>query len=156
MVKGAVKTLLHDRRTMAIVASAACGADILALEAARELGLRTRIVLPFERTRFRRTSVIDRGGEWGPRFDAIIDDADARQDLIVLMPANGNDDMAYAAATARIIDETVVLGRAYGAVPIALAIWDEKPRATVDATKEFVDQVARAGIELCSIPTCTT
>lgn len=67
-----------------LVCSAACGADLLALDAAGELGIRRRIVLPFPREQFRASSVVDRGGEWGAPFDAILDAVTARGDVFGL------------------------------------------------------------------------
>src|SRR6267378_3813558 len=59
---------LDKVHAVALVCSAACGADLVALEQAERLGLRRRIVLPFRRERFRSTSVTDRPGDWGPLF----------------------------------------------------------------------------------------
>jgi len=54
-------------------ASAACGADILFLEALAELGSTSRIVLPYNRDEFVRNSVdIVPGGDWSARFDRVI------------------------------------------------------------------------------------
>ena len=47
-----------------LVCSAACGADLIALQAAGRVSLRRRIVLPFEPSRFRDSSVVDRPGDW--------------------------------------------------------------------------------------------
>ena len=71
-VRKRIHDLLKDSDAKALVCSAACGANLIALEAAGELGIRRRIVLPFEPARFRETSVIDRPGDWGPAFDRII------------------------------------------------------------------------------------
>jgi len=68
-VEAELRLVLRDRAVTTVVSSAACGADILVLEAAAELTIRTRIVLPFSRERFRHTSVVDRGLEWGARFE---------------------------------------------------------------------------------------
>lgn len=56
-----------------LVCSAACGADLLAIEVALHLGLRdVTVVLPFPPEEFRRVSVIDRPGPWGALFDALL------------------------------------------------------------------------------------
>jgi hypothetical protein len=52
-----------------LVCSGACGADLVALEAAEQLGMRRRVVLPFVPDRFRKSSVVDRPGDWGRVFD---------------------------------------------------------------------------------------
>jgi hypothetical protein len=61
-VRRRLADLLAKERAVALVCSAACGADLVALEEAERLGLRRRIVLPFPPERFRKTSVTDRPG----------------------------------------------------------------------------------------------
>lgn len=133
-----------------MVASAACGADIVALEAALGLGLRTRVVLPFAPERFRTTSVVDRGKTWGPRFDKLVAAADARGDLVVLESDAGDDDQAYAEVVRRILQEAKSLAVAD---PLAIVIWDRVPRAFSDASKYFRDLAAGAGLKVVEIPT---
>jgi class 3 adenylate cyclase/tetratricopeptide (TPR) repeat protein len=50
-------------------AQAACGADILFLEAMEDAGWQTQIVLPFARDQFIATSVSFAGGSWTARFE---------------------------------------------------------------------------------------
>ena len=64
-------------RPLAAYGSAACGADLLCLEIARELGAETHIVLPFPPPAFRRTSVDFAGGDWGERFERALALADS-------------------------------------------------------------------------------
>jgi hypothetical protein len=151
--KSAVKRLLASSGVRVVVASAACGADLLALEAAAGLGIRTRILLPFERERFRATSVVDRGEDWGELYDSLLDQAEARGDVIVLEDEKGDDDAAYARATRRIIEEALGLARESGSATLAIAIWDEIPRAHGDATKDFVERATAAGMSVTSIRT---
>lgn len=72
-VEAGVRTAVMERltviRPVAVYGSAACGADLLCLEAARELGCETHIVLPFPAAEFRRTSVDFARGNWGERFE---------------------------------------------------------------------------------------
>jgi hypothetical protein len=51
---------------------------------------RRRVILPFERRRFRETSVTDRPGDWGPLYDQVIGSGG---DLVILR--NEPDDEAY-------------------------------------------------------------
>src|SRR3954469_3337063 len=89
---------LVAEQAAALVCSAACGADLIALEEAERLGLRRRIILPFPPDRFRETSVIDRPGDWGRVFDRLIQAAAEAGDLVVLSAYGGNEEAAYAAA----------------------------------------------------------
>ena len=84
LVRQRVGDLLRQEGARALVCSAACGADLIALEEAGRLGMRRRVVLPFAPAQFRNTSVIDRPGHWGPLFDRVIEDVRSAGDLVVL------------------------------------------------------------------------
>ncbi|MFO1406223.1 MAG: tetratricopeptide repeat-containing protein [Steroidobacteraceae bacterium] len=71
-----VRRLLRERfsalRPLAVYGSAACGADILGLEVAHELGAEIHVVLPFPPSEFREASVEIVAGDWGERFDRLL------------------------------------------------------------------------------------
>lgn len=71
----AIRAAVETRRPLAAYGSAACGADILCLEAVRQAGGEIHIVLPFPARDFRRTSVEPGAGDWGERFDRLLDAA---------------------------------------------------------------------------------
>ena len=106
LVRERLHSFLQDRRAAALVCSAACGADLVALEAAGVLGLRRRVVLPFSPGRFRETSVVDRPENWGPLYDRVIEAVTRAGDLVLLEDA-GEGGAAYAAANERILDEAL-------------------------------------------------
>ena len=139
-----------------LVCSAACGADLVALEQAKQLGLRRRIVLPFAPERFRETSVVDRPGGWGPVYDQHVAATAAAGDLLVLDAATGGD-AAYAAANEAIVREAQALARtAQPGRPhslIAILVWEGAPRPGSDATARFRDLTRRAGFEQQSVST---
>src|SRR5689334_16384562 len=81
LVRRRLAELFRVERATALVCSAACGADLVALEEAERLGIRRRIVLPFPPERFRETSVVDRPGDWGSAFDRLVAAARAAGDL---------------------------------------------------------------------------
>ena len=87
----AVRALLQQHNATAVVCSAACGADLIGLAEAGKLGLRRRIVLPFGREKFRETSVVDRPGEWGKLYDTVLDEVEAKGDLIVIEVVKAGD-----------------------------------------------------------------
>jgi hypothetical protein len=140
MVREQIRDLLSASDAAALVCSAACGADLLALEAAEELGLRARIVLPFSVDLFRTTSVTDRGGDWGLRYDRQIQRARPRGDILVLPPV-APDQEAYARANTTILDQALQL--AHGTEVIAAVVWEGQPRGPDDLTAAFAD-AARA------------
>ena len=147
---------LCEMHAVALVCSAACGADLVALEQAKQLGLRRRVVLPFAPERFRETSVVDRPGNWGSLYDQQIAATAAAGDLLVLDIATGGD-AAYAAANETIVREAQALART--AHPdrahrlIAILVWEGAPRPGSDATARFRDLARRAGFEEQSIST---
>lgn len=71
-VKQHLHRLFQTEGFTMLICAAACGADLLALEVAGELGISTHIILPFAPELFRLTSVVDRPGDWGPRYDQLI------------------------------------------------------------------------------------
>ena len=111
-VRTRVRAVLQEKGATALVSSAACGADLIALSEAGQLGLRRRVILPTERRRFRETSVTDRPGEWGALYDQILDAVEAAGDLVVLQ--NRPDDDAYSAANCAILDEALALAKKHG------------------------------------------
>ncbi|HEV7266138.1 MAG TPA: hypothetical protein VGN83_14640 [Falsiroseomonas sp.] len=137
-----------------LVCSAACGADLLALEEAERLGLRHRVVLPFAPERFRETSVVDRPGDWGPAFDRLVAAADTAGDLVVLECGDG--EAAYAAANEAIVREAQALAARAGDAPrrlVAVVVWEGAARDGSDATQGFRELAAEAGFEQRSVPT---
>lgn len=158
-VQQRLRDLFVAQQAGALVCSAACGADLLALETAGSLGLRCRVVLPFERRRFCDTSVTDRPGDWGPLFDRMIDAAAARSDLLVLEAA-GDGDAAYAAATDAILAEALRLAGANGGAGsapaeeiLAVVVWDGKSRGENDLTVRFAAGARARGITVEEIRT---
>jgi hypothetical protein len=153
-VRARIREFLAERKARIMVCSGACGADLLALESAGELGLRRRVVLPFAPERFRATSVVDRPGAWGDLYDEVIRSVRAAGDLVVL-DTNASDDESYAAAARAILDEAQALAGA-GASPrpiAAVVVWDGRSRGSGDLTLGFADEARRRGIPLFEILT---
>jgi len=73
----AIRKRFETLRPLAVYGSAACGSDILCLEAMRELGGETHIVLPFPADEFHRVSVDFAAGGWGERFERALAAADS-------------------------------------------------------------------------------
>jgi hypothetical protein len=148
--------LFRRETAVALVCSAACGADILALEEAQRQRIRFRIVLPFERPRFRSKSVTDRGEEWGPRFDHLADLASESDDLLVLDEAQQDDDLLFEAANSRIRQEAATLARTLSDPPhrlVAVAVWEGRRRPGNDLTWGFLRAAETEGFEARSVLT---
>lgn len=152
-VRRRISELLAAEGTDTLVCSAACGADLIALEEAELLGLRRRVVLPFAPERFRNTSVVDRPGDWGPAFDRLVAAARSEGNLVVIEVGDG--DAAYVAANCVIVREAQALARA-GTTPrrlVAVMAWEGEPRGEGDATENFRQLTVMAGFKQCSVPT---
>ena len=140
-----IREAMADAGAEALVASAACGSDLLALEAAGELGIRRRVVLPFDASTFRQTSVIDRPGDWGPRFDRVIADVQRAGDLVLLgLPES--EQSAYEATNRAILSEAEALASPAPARDrVALIVWDGGSRGAGDLTEQFLNEARARG-----------
>jgi hypothetical protein len=138
--------MLISKGSIALISSAACGADLLALEEAGLLGIRRKIVLPFSRAKFRSTSVVDRPGNWGPLYDKVVEEVEVQGDLIVLEP--GLEDGAYVKTNHTIIEKAIALGHDLKYAVAAVRVWEGKSRGTGDLTEEFGLYAKKRGITL--------
>jgi hypothetical protein len=168
-VRQRIRTLLAGRDVTTLVCAAACGADLLALDAAGDLGLRRRVVLPCPPGRFRETSVTDRPGLWGELFDRIIAAVDAVGDLVVLHISE-HPEAAYATTNRAILDQAQAIARRCENLPsdqpgrtgqcgpsgvpvVAVAVWDRASRGEGDMTEDFIREAAARGLQVVDVPT---
>jgi hypothetical protein len=151
LVRGRIRDKLLELRATALVSSAACGADLLALEEAGKLGLRRRVVLPFDRENFRSTSVTDRPGNWGALYDAVLDKVQGLGDLVILPPVP--KEKAYLETNHHIISEALVLSRTLQSPVVAVQVWEGKSRGKGDITEEFGHHAQMQGLRVYEIMT---
>ena len=148
-VKLAISKLLEKERVTLLICSAACGADLLALDAATRAGIRCRVILPFEPERFRQTSVVDRPGDWGKLFDRIITEVD-REGCLVILNGDTNLDSSYQLANEVIIQEAVA---ASNTRPLAILVWEGRRRDEGDLTAQFRSLAIAVGMSDRTVPT---
>jgi hypothetical protein len=151
MVRTRVRAMLEAQGAKAVVSSAACGADLIALTEAGLLGLRRRVVLPFERKRFRDTSVTDRPGDWGPVYDQVLDEVESAGDLVLMRKTT--DDEAYSAANRAILDAAASLANQLHDPVGAALVWDGNSRGDHDITEEFGIEAHRRGLPVVEVKT---
>jgi hypothetical protein len=145
-VKLQIRDFLQSHYARALVSAAACGADILALEAAGELGLRRRVVLPFDKATFRASSVVDRGGDWGERYDRIISEVEGQGDLVEF--AHDKDDgQTYFTGNLEILDQAQLLAQELKTGAAALVVWNGELRGVDDVTGHFKQEALARGME---------
>jgi hypothetical protein len=154
----ALHTLFRRRRATVLVSAAACGADLVALVAARSLGMRRRIVLPFSPAKFREESVIDRPGDWGELYDELIAEAKATGDLVVLNNRPKLAD-AFTATNERLIEEAFEMSgetanaRVRKSRLIATIVWEGRPRGEGDYTQGFAELAKTRGLSVREVLT---
>ena len=159
-VRERIYAFLVDSKATTLVCSAACGADLLALDAAGELNIPRHIVLPFEQDRFRTASVTDRPGEWGALFDRIIGEVQVAGNLVVLSDEGANDEI-FATTNEVILDEALTLarqaphdkGEQSARSVLAVVVWDGQPRGEGDLTVDFADEARARGLPVIEIAT---
>lgn len=158
VVRERIRRLLEERRPSRLVCSAACGTDLLALEEADALGIPYHIVLPFDVSRFRGTSVADRPGDWVGTYDRLIAEAQGAGELTALEDVDAGSGAAYAAANRAILDEALRTVRrdASGAHPrevLAVIVWDGRSRGEGDLTEGFAREAGAMGLDVVEIRT---
>jgi hypothetical protein len=151
LVKARVWAKFKELGATVLVCSAACGADLIALSEAGALGIRRKVILPFDRKRFRETSVVDRPGNWARLYDQIIDQVEAAGDLVIA-PDNLNDG-AYCATNRRILDEAILLGQHLHKPVAAMLIWEGASRGSDDHTAALGVAAGIRGLPVVEIRT---
>ncbi len=141
LVARRIGAALRHLDATAVVASAACGADLLALDAAVRRGVRRRVILPYAEEWFFEDSVLDRPGRWAGAFRA----------------QRGSDD-AFRAVNEAIVAEAQRL--AAGASPAdpaaalaALIVWEGSPRGPDDLTAHLLERMRRLGARVDQVAT---
>jgi hypothetical protein len=156
LVRGRLQELLAEKEATALVCSAACGADLLALSVAGDISIRRRVILPFEREHFRKTSVVDRPGRWAPLFDVTCDEVAEQGDLVIL-GCSEDDEAAYSVASGAILNEAVQLQTASqgkdGQSILAVIVWEGAPRGEDDETASFAREARSRGFAIAEILT---
>jgi hypothetical protein len=155
-VRTALRRMFEKMAPALLIASAACGSDLLGLDAASSLGIRVRIVIPFAPEVFRRTSVVDRppAAYWGALYDKLLAEAVKCDDLTIL-DRNPDDTGAYRDANQVIISETVIAAQNAEppAQPTAVVVWEGGARGGGDATDHFLRLALERGFSVAQIST---
>ncbi|MEO7522349.1 MAG: hypothetical protein ABIW79_11090 [Gemmatimonas sp.] len=126
-----------------LVASAACGADIIAHEVAGTLGMRRVLLLPTEPSMFRAESVSDRGDGWGERYDLLLREVAQQGDVRVVRLGASLE--SYRQLNEALLDVAEgVAERTNGAERVlAVAAWDGESYGDDDVTAAFINAARR-------------
>ncbi len=151
IVRDRLIRLLSDQNVRVLVCSAACGADLLALQAAEALDIRRRVILPFAPSDFRQTSVIDRPGDWGPIFDRIITAAERGGDLVNLQLDQCEE--SYATANRAILGEILRVAEETGDQAAVSLVWNLRSKGTDDSTDNLGKAARELGLKVFEVST---
>jgi class 3 adenylate cyclase len=130
-------------------AQAACGADILFLEAMQEAGMQTNVVLPFAPADFVTTSVSFAGETWSRRFDHVV----SRASRVVLATEEAflGDDVLFEHAGTLIQGMAFLRARELSTLPVMLTVRDHGSPGMAGGTAATVRAWTKMGGEVTNI-----
>ena len=159
-VKQRLKDCFISVNAVELVCSAACGSDLLAIQAAEESGIDRKVILPFDHDLFRATSVVDRPGDWGRYYDQVIAQLKGSDKLIELVYPP-DDPEVYLKTNIYILDQAKEL--AVKLMPennraiedsnnvLALIVWEGKPKDSDDTTYHFMQEAKKRKFQIREI-----
>lgn len=149
-VKQAIGEALDKSGAMIGYASAACGSDLLFLEAMLERGGQIKVVLPYCREQFRSDAVSFASPEWGSRFDAVLERATDVIEASTQRLTVGAASLRYASlllhGMAHIQAEQI------NARLLAIAVWDGRESFSASGVSAQIRQWQEAKLEVQVIP----
>jgi class 3 adenylate cyclase/tetratricopeptide (TPR) repeat protein len=137
-VRAEMRERLASLRGPIVYTSAACGADLIFIEAALEAGAEVNVVLPFDREDFVRTSVGVGGGDWAERFDAALSRATR-----VIMATDEHylgDDVLFEQAAMLLEGLSILRGAQLQTIPSLYCVIDTASPRLVGGTQASFDR----------------
>ncbi len=146
-VRQRILDFFNQESPVALVCSAACGTDLLALEVAGQKHVKRYVLLGAEPAVFRKESVTDRPGNWGAMFDQVMKSARVQ---VLKLPAGQE---GYLQTNLDLLNRAEALAKKFGTVVQALVIWNEQSRGPDDVTGHFLEQAKLRNIPVSEIST---
>lgn len=140
-VSAALRAAVTRWKKPIIYTSAACGSDILFIEAALEVDAEVNVVLPFDREDFVRASVAIAGDAWVARFDAAL--ARATRVIFATDERYLGDDLLFEHAQRLVGGLTTLRARQLDVKPTMLFVIDEEAPAFVGGTRDELERWRR-------------
>ena len=139
-VKEKIKEVFIENDIQYLVCSGACGADLIALEAAGELKITRKMVLPFDAETFRSSSVTDRPGDWGKLYDTVRKELQLESGVIILNYSKDENDV-YEKANFDILNTADLIfekeNKMGESKKVAIIVWEGAPKDFNDTTDHF-------------------
>jgi hypothetical protein len=146
-VREKIRQLLEKRKPVAIVSSAACGADLLLLDVAGGMNVPCHILLPSNPEDFRVSSVTDRPGDWGELYSKAL----RTSEVEVLKLPEGQE--GYLDTNLKLLDRAQALAKKEHTGAEALVVWNQESRGSDDVTGHFLEQARLRKIPILEIST---
>jgi hypothetical protein len=142
---------LKNQHAQWLVSSAAAGADLLAVKAAIDLGIASRIVLSPGVREFEQMSVEDRGSYWTQEFENAI--SAIVPENIACIPAEPDVADTFRMINERILSDAVAFSVSRSAKLVCVAVWDGVRRGKDDFSADFVERAVTRGLPVTHIST---
>jgi class 3 adenylate cyclase/tetratricopeptide (TPR) repeat protein len=142
-VRRAIDSVLRQLDAAIGYSSAACGADVLFLEAMQSRGAETNVILPFDREEFFAASVNFAGESWVRRTTAALDRA--RKTEQASRGGYGGEDLLFSFANRLILGKAIQRSRFLETEAHLLAVWDGIRNGAPGGTSEFVETWEKMG-----------
>jgi hypothetical protein len=146
-VRQKIRDFFAHESPSAVVCSAACGSDLLVLEAATARKVKRYVLLGAEPAVFRKESVADRPGDWGEMFDEVMRSSNVE---VLKLPAGQE---GYLQTNLDLLNRAQTLARKLGTSVVALVVWNEQSRGADDVTAHFLEQARQRKIAVREIST---
>ncbi|MFM8364340.1 MAG: TRAFs-binding domain-containing protein, partial [Verrucomicrobiota bacterium] len=135
---------LRENQIRIVYSSAAAGADLVFLDAARELGIETHVFLPYPKEGFLRRSVEECGPAWVEKFEEALAAADT---VTVVEDQTPQDDGAALRFCIKLLTAAASSMASAADWPLKpLAVWDGLPAAGPGGTADSVAFWNSAGL----------
>jgi|SRR5688572_26861629 len=153
-VRTKLKLLFISLKPSVLICSGSCGADLLALEVAGELGIARSMVIPFAPDLFKPRSVEDRPGDWAALFDRIYKEL-GREKKVVVMNYQVDDYNAYRKTNIDILNRAQTLSENSGEKNNvrAVIVWESGNKGEQDITGHFRNEAEKRGFKIEEINT---
>ena len=130
-VRREIEELFSKEKPLAVVSSAACGADLIVLAVAESAGIERYVLLPSQPAEFRKTSVTDRPGNWGDVYDKVLKTSKVE----ILKVPEGQQ--GYLKTNLKLLDRGQALAREHSASAEALVVWNKETRVPTMSPRTF-------------------
>jgi hypothetical protein len=146
-VKDRIKAELVENNPLALVSSAACGTDLLALEVAEQIKVDRFILLPSQPAAFRASSVSDRPGNWGDLFDRLMKTSHVE---VLTLPEG---QQGYLETNLKLLDKAQSMVKKRHVELKAMVAWNQESKGPDDVTAHFLEQARLRYLPIIDIST---